>query len=171
MQGKRQDWAIALGAILLMSLAILFVARLAVDREFFSAIAGYIERWTGDRHAEPTLNAQSPTEKPPKDVFAVIPRPGDPVPASDPHMWITPDDYPAEALRNDWQGAVRIEWTVDTEGRLHDCRVLESSGHAVLDEAACGVILRRARYWPARDADGVPKVSTISRRIIWALPD
>ncbi len=103
--------------------------------------------------------------------IVTVPRPGDPLPATDPRLWITPDDYPAEALRNDWQGAVRIEWTIDEAGRPRDCRVLKSSGHRVLDDAACAAILRRARYLPPRDANGSPTVLKVSRRIVWALPN
>lgn len=63
-------------------------------------------------------------------------------------------EYPAEAERNGWSGTVSFTVTVTPEGRAADCIVTESSGHAVMDAAACDGLTRHARFAPALDAQG-----------------
>jgi len=109
---------------------------------------------------------------PVSDVVGVAPLPAGSVPARGrPVTWITNEDYPAEALRNNWQGAVRIRWTIDVAGRAVNCQVLESSGHEVLDRTACDLIENRAAYEPARDPQGNAIPSEDMRRVVWKLPD
>lgn len=45
-------------------------------------------------------------------------------------------DYPMRARRRGWEGRVVLRVAVDRYGRPADIRVAETSGHAVLDEAA-----------------------------------
>lgn len=61
--------------------------------------------------------------------------------------------YPAEARRRGWQGQVLVVVRVGTNGTCLDARVLSSSGHACLDEAAL-VAVRRWTFSPAT-RDGV----------------
>lgn len=51
-------------------------------------------------------------------------------------------------------GTVRIAFRVSARGRVEDCRVEESSGWRVLDEATCRLVTERFRFDPARDASG-----------------
>jgi protein TonB len=88
----------------------------------------------------------------------------------DPRQWITNDDYPSRAIRDEAQGTVSISWDINTQGRVENCRVTSSSGNADLDEAACSLITRRGRYSPALDQDGNPMRSSQSRRVSWVLP-
>ncbi|WP_294212183.1 energy transducer TonB [uncultured Sphingomonas sp.] len=85
-----------------------------------------------------------------------------------PADWITNDDYPPEALRHNEQGTVTIRWSITSAGRVRDCEVLESSGHASLDVAACRAITRNGRYPPIA-ADAPVRQST--RRIVWKIPE
>lgn len=84
--------------------------------------------------------------------------------------WITADDYPEQSLRNGEEGLSRIGWQIDIDGRVRKCGVIESSGFARLDHAACDAIKRRARYRPALDADGHPIAITKSRGVRWVMP-
>lgn len=84
---------------------------------------------------------------------------------------ITSDDYPEQALLYNWQGTVEIVWTISTQGYVEDCYIAKSSGHAILDEAACRAIIRRARYEPARDREGRAIASAERRRVVWRLPE
>lgn len=59
-----------------------------------------------------------------------------------------PPKYPELARRNRWEGVVLLELTVDEEGRVAHVRVVESSGHPVLDAAAVAAI----RQWQGRPA-------------------
>lgn len=87
-----------------------------------------------------------------------------------PAQWITNDDYPPSSLRNEEEGTSAITWTINTQGRVENCRVTQSSGSAALDQAACSALTRRGRYSPALDQAGNPISSTQSRRVVWKIP-
>ena len=80
------------------------------------------------------------------------------------------DDYPKEALRKHWQGAAVVDLTVSANGRVSACKVVQSSGHAVLDSKTCEVFETRARFAPAKDSTGQP-METVVRTppITWKL--
>lgn len=88
-----------------------------------------------------------------------------------PADWITNDDYPAASIRAEEEGTTAITWTINTQGRVENCRVTASSGSAALDRAACAALTRRGRYSPALDQAGNPIASTQSRRVVWRLPE
>ncbi len=44
--------------------------------------------------------------------------------------------YPGLARRRGWQGTVTLGLRIEWDGHLEDIRVLETSGHRVLDRAA-----------------------------------
>ena len=60
-------------------------------------------------------------------------------------LGITAADYPLEAWRDGSEGTVRFELDHDAAGTIVDCRITESSGSAVLDDATCPIILKRAK--------------------------
>jgi TonB family protein len=63
-------------------------------------------------------------------------------------------DYPPEAFKNGWEGDVGVKVHIGTDGKAHSCRILHSSGYPVLDVQTCAIVLGRARFVPARDANG-----------------
>ena len=91
--------------------------------------------------------ASAPALDPPKPIFSY-------------------QDYPAEALRNRWQGSVVADLTISAEGRPTACRIVKSSGHKVLDDVTCKLIMTRARFTPAKDQTGKPKESTLRTPVI-----
>ena len=62
--------------------------------------------------------------------------------------------YPAPARRMGMEGIVLLEVIVAPDGRAREVRVLRSSGHAMLDEAAVSTVRTHWRFIPAR-RDGV----------------
>lgn len=60
-----------------------------------------------------------------------------------------------------------VRFTVGIDGRARDCRVITSSGHAVLDATTCRLIEARFRYAPARDAAGQPVAEERGWRQRW----
>jgi TonB family protein len=97
--------------------------------------------------------------------------PGDRVrPAGSPQSWVTDDDYPPEALRRGEQGTVAFTLEVDPAGKPSACHVTQSSGHAVLDRAACTLLTQRARFVPARDAAGIAIPAKFRSRFTWRIP-
>jgi protein TonB len=71
-------------------------------------------------------------------------------------------DYPAASP--DVEGTTFTRIAVGADGRVRDCRVMRSSGFAVLDETTCRLIRQRYRYAPAKDAQGRP----VEDVIYWA---
>lgn len=84
--------------------------------------------------------------------------------------WITPDDYPTEALKTESSGKVVAALTLDQMGRVSGCRVAVSSGTSSLDAKTCEVFTKRARFVPAQDQAGNPVTSTIVERVNWIIP-
>lgn len=88
----------------------------------------------------------------------------------DPAAWITADDYPNVALRDNLQGNTTFALTVDSAGHPTRCDIRQSSGHAALDNAVCQALMRRARFSPGRDLYGKPVGGTYSSRVVWRIP-
>ncbi len=84
--------------------------------------------------------------------------------------YFSTDDYPAEARGTGAQGLVRFTLTIDPGGRVIGCTITQSSGSAVLDDATCRIMQRRARYTPAMDDNGSPTTGTIEQEITWKVP-
>lgn len=85
--------------------------------------------------------------------------------------WVTNDDYPPSAAREEAQGTTATRLGVGPDGRVTSCEVTSSSGNAALDQAACRNLTRRARFEPALDRDGNPVAGSFSRRVRWVLPE
>ena len=135
----------------------------------------------------PPSETTLPTEPPPVAIPPPAPapdgegrgRPGapdapeDPVdPRGDFAGMFSPDDYPAAALRNGDEGAVRARLTIGVEGRVLDCTVIRSSGHAALDDRTCVIFTERMRFEPARDAFGnAVEGSILTPAVSWQIPE
>jgi protein TonB len=85
--------------------------------------------------------------------------------------WASTNDYPAKALREGREGTVHYAVIVGVDGRVKSCTVVVSSGHADLDQAACSNITARARFEPARDANGNPIEFGYSNKFEFRIPD
>ena len=83
--------------------------------------------------------------------------------------YISNDDYPASALRDEEQGTTGFRLTVGPDGRVANCSVTSSSGSAALDTTTCRIMSSRARFTPARDSNGQPTTDTVSARITWRI--
>jgi protein TonB len=91
-------------------------------------------------------------------------------PKGSPSDWVTPDDYPPAALRNNEQGSTGFKLEVGPDGRVTGCTVTRSSGFSDLDETACKLLPRRARFSPAKDAAGNGLASTYNSSVRWQIP-
>jgi len=92
------------------------------------------------------------------------------VPKGNPGSWATTNDYPSRALREEREGTSGFRVTVGPDGRVTDCQITSSSGHADLDAATCDNVRRRARFNPAMDGDGNPTTGSYSNRVRWVIP-
>lgn len=70
--------------------------------------------------------------------------------------------YPAEAIRNGLTGTVELEILVGVDGKPLEVKVVRSSGHRLLDQAARKVVLSRWRFQPAvRDGRAVQALGRV----------
>jgi len=89
----------------------------------------------------------------------------------DPRVWapLIHQTYPREAAIAGLEGSVRIRVVVDKKGRVSDCFVLQTSGHRILDQAACDGMRRFAMFSPAIDASGSPTVGSYATVITYKM--
>lgn len=99
------------------------------------------------------------------------PQRANPEPRGNPGSWVTPNDYPPRALREEKEGVTGFTLTVNPQGRVANCQVTRSSGTPELDEAACRNLTRRARFNPKLDSQGNPTTGTYSNSVRWQIPD
>jgi protein TonB len=115
----------------------------------------------------PVITPQAPPAPPPP------PRPKMSAPAQprgNPGNWVTTEDYPSRALREEREGVTGIAFDIGQDGKVSNCRVTSSSGSPDLDDATCKNFTRRARYKPAQDDAGQPMASTGNQRVRWQMP-
>jgi periplasmic protein TonB len=77
-------------------------------------------------------------------------------------------DYPAISRRLGEQGALLVEALVDPSGRAREVKLLESSGHPRLDQAALAGIKESYRFAPG-SIDGKPEPMWVTFKFIWKL--
>ena len=83
--------------------------------------------------------------------------------------FIRASDYPADARDRDESGTVEYMLRVGTNGRVKDCRILQSSGSSSLDAKTCQVMRLRARFTPAQDLSGKAVEFPIVSNLTWVL--
>lgn len=94
-----------------------------------------------------------------------------PRPLGNPARFFDPDDYPVEALRQNWEGLSRVALLVDDEGQPTACEVVESSGHSILDRTTCRLAVQHARFTPARDRQGRAMIGVYRTfNVRWQMP-
>lgn len=132
--------------------------------------------------AAQTVNASPPPvlTVPPPPVFVPVQPPAppfdpkalprQPYPKSNPGAWVTENDYPTAALRQELQGITGFRVTVGPDGFVTDCVITQSSGTPILDQATCQLVTRRARFYPGLDASGKETTGTYANRIRWIIP-
>ena len=80
-------------------------------------------------------------------------------------------DYPEALGIMGVGGTVEVIFRVLTDGRVTDCRIVESSGNRQLDDMTCALIERRYFYEPSRDEDGRPVTARIVETHSWEVRD
>ena len=110
-------------------------------------------------------------------IFALVsnagqdPAPTEPIPIEPLSSLIKGDDYPLEAIEKNEQGRVSMRLIVGSDGRVRECIIDRTSGSASLDSASCKIVMERARFEPARNAEGNPVTAEVTQRINWLLTD
>jgi protein TonB len=119
---------------------------------------------------EPTVKLVAPIgDIVPVEPPAFTPRAA--VPRNGPLGWVTNNDYPQIALRRGWEGDLTYALDVGADGRVDDCRIVNSSGRQTLDDVACRMITRRARFDPATNSSGDAIAGTYRGAVSWMIPE
>ncbi|WP_176592625.1 energy transducer TonB [Sphingobium sp. EM0848] len=92
-------------------------------------------------------------------------------PRSNPGSWLSDADYPSRAQREERSGTAGFRLEIGPDGRVTNCTITSSTGHADLDEATCRLLPKRAKFKPATAAGGGPMSDTYNGRITWRLPE
>lgn len=82
-----------------------------------------------------------------------------PVPATYPGTWVRDSDYPHMSLRKREQGLVNFRLLVDAEGKPTVCRIQTGTRTPELRALTCDLIMKRAKFKPARDQNGTAVAS------------
>lgn len=77
-------------------------------------------------------------------------------PVTSPGRWLNSNDYPMHLVMRGVRGIVNFRLMVDEEGRATSCHIQQSTRPAEFDEVVCKAIMRRAKFNPARDGEGLP---------------
>jgi protein TonB len=109
------------------------------------------------------VNATCPAVKP-----RVKPQP--PKPKGNAGRWVTQNDYPSRALREEQQGITTVRLSVDASGKVTGCAVTGSSGSGLLDDTTCKKMQQRAKFEPATDGEGKPTSGTYTQSVKWEIP-
>ena len=79
-------------------------------------------------------------------------------------------EYPKRALAAGQQGLVGYKVKLDREGYATECEVTRPSGHAILDQETCRLILNRATFKGVRDSSGRRVAVVTEGTVNWVLP-
>jgi len=116
---------------------------------------------------------------PPPQITVAPPRPPAPPPVrtiepakarANLASYVSNEDYPDSAIRNEEQGTTGFRLDVSADGRVSNCTITASSGSSALDNATCRLMRSRARFTPATDSTGAKTSDSVSSRIRWVLP-
>jgi len=91
---------------------------------------------------------------------------GGPEPIGSPYDWLSNADYPAESWRNGEVGDVSYALSVDTAGRVTDCKA-EGYASPALQAETCRLLRERARFEPAKDRKGKAVAAIYSGYHVW----
>ncbi len=84
--------------------------------------------------------------------------------------YVSDEDYPTTAVRNEEQGTTRFRLAVGPDGRVRECTVTSSSGSSALDATTCKLMRQRAKFTPAKNDRGEATGDTVTSAIRWVLP-
>lgn len=84
--------------------------------------------------------------------------------------WFRQSDYPSALQRQGIEGTVFFRLTIDRRGRVKNCVVTRSSGHAELDISSCKAATKRARFESARNGEGRAVEGSYDSKVIWRAP-
>ncbi len=92
-------------------------------------------------------------------------------PRNNPGSWVTEDDYRSSWINREMVGTARFRLEIAASGKVEQCTITGTSGHAELDRATCDLVTRRARFDPAKDSTGAKIGDSYTSSVRWQLPE
>lgn len=90
-------------------------------------------------------------------------------PANYAARWATHLDYPSLSRCNRDEGMVGFLLMVSETGEVSDRHITDPSGFMELDDETCALMRKRARFHPAKDAEGRAVKSQYHNHVRWQL--
>ncbi|MEI4506890.1 energy transducer TonB [Sphingopyxis sp. CCNWLW253] len=91
-------------------------------------------------------------------------------PSNYPGRWATTDDYPQADFARKNEGMTTFLLPVGPDGKVSDCRIVDSSGFPSLDQRTCELMLARAAFRAAKDGNGRAVSSFYINKVYWKVP-
>jgi protein TonB len=118
----------------------------------------------------PAPPAPTPAPPPPPPPPPPAPPPVKLSPRGNPSAWMSDDDYPPSAIRDEAAGTAGYRLEVNEQGRVSGCTITQSTGNSALDATTCRLLTSRAKFTPGRDASGNSVGGIYPGRVTWRLP-
>lgn len=80
-------------------------------------------------------------------------------PSGNPALWLTTNDYPSDALREYKGGLINFRLTIGPDGKPSKCSIQRAINESLFAQTTCKLLMKRARFSPALDAEGKPVAS------------
>lgn len=93
-----------------------------------------------------------------------------PAPANNPGNWAVSNDYPRQPLFKGQQAIVHFRVIVSVDGNPESCAVQSATQPAAFGETSCTLVMKRAKFRPARNEAGQPVRSFYINSIRWYVP-
>lgn len=90
-------------------------------------------------------------------------------PANNPAKWVSTSDIPSKITVMHY-GLIRFRLDIDPAGNPVGCKVLYRTNPDEFSDLSCKLLLKRARFKPALDAQGKPVKSFYINSIQWTAP-
>lgn len=90
-----------------------------------------------------------------------------PVPLNSPASWMGSNDYPESSTRRGENGIVQFRLNIGQDGAIEGCHVLYRTNPDEFADLTCKLIQKRAKFQPARDANGNPTRSFFVSKVRW----
>lgn len=91
-------------------------------------------------------------------------------PVGSPGNWLRSEDYPIEMLSEGQPGLIDFRLNIDEKGGVTSCHIQSTTRPKEFDNAVCKVLVRRAKFTPALDANGQPLASYWQNRVRFQIP-
>lgn len=87
-----------------------------------------------------------------------------------PGLWLRPEDYPSGPLFFGASAIVRFRMMVGADGVPTQCFIQQATNSPEFIKLTCDLLMKRARFSPARDRVGKPVASYYTNSVRWLAP-